>query len=349
MWTVVGHTRAVSLFRSSLREGRLSHAYLLTGPAHVGKMALAVNVAQALNCTGEEPPCGQCSACRRMLAERYSDVQVIDLKDRTAKDGKPRKEISIDDVRALQRSAALPPFEGKWKVFIIDGAEYFSQEAANCLLKVLEEPPPQVVFFLLSASESALLPTITSRCVKVELSPLSAPAIEAHLIERGIEAGKARLLSRVSQGRLGWAVRASADEKFWQERTERIAALSGVSGAGLEERFAFAASQAEQFEKDRAAVEETLGLWVTWWRDLLLAKEGLLTAITNVDQEETLKQEAERYSLAEIDGFLQCLRAAREQLQQNANRRLALEVLVLNLPKERPREGRRVTSSPSPV
>jgi DNA polymerase-3 subunit delta' len=323
------------VFRRSLREGRLAHAYLLVGRPHVGKMTLAMNLAQVLNCTGEEAPCGQCSACRRILSNRHPDVQITGLDtEKTSKEGKVRKEIGIDEVKSLQYGASLPPFEGRYKVFIINDAEYLSVEASNCLLKTLEEPPGGVIFLLLTARKSGLLPTIVSRCLMLELQPLPTSTIGSLLSGQGVDADKARILARLSKGCLGWALNAARDERLWQERADLLATMTKVISSGLEERFSFAAELAGQFERNRLQVNEVLEVWLDWWRDLLLVKGGSAKAILNLDQEQTLRQWAGGCTLRGIAGFIHHLKSAQEQLQRNANPRLVLEVLMLNLPKE---------------
>ena len=112
MWQVIGQDKVLSLLDYSLKTDAIAHAYLLVGPRHVGKGTLAINLAQALNCDGPELPCGQCRSCQRILEGKHADVTPIGLDSKT--------EIGIDDIRGLQRSASLPPYEGKCKVFIID-------------------------------------------------------------------------------------------------------------------------------------------------------------------------------------------------------------------------------------
>ncbi len=174
MWQVIGQEKALTLLKRSLAEDNLAHAYLLVGPSHIGKMTLAINLAQALNCFKDEPPCGQCSSCVRISRGCHADVQVLSLKSKTNEKGKSNVEIGIDDIRDVQHVANLPPFEGGHKVFIIDGAENMSAEASNCLLKILEEPPTKVVFLLLTSEEDKLLPTIVSRCQRIGLKPMPA-------------------------------------------------------------------------------------------------------------------------------------------------------------------------------
>ncbi len=214
-WQVIERSKVVPLLQSSLEHGRLPNAYLLVGPAHVGKMTLALDLAQALNCEAAHPPCGKCDACRKIAAGKHADVQVIGLSNGNSKEAKTKTDISIEQVRNMQHDASLPPFEGKYKVFIIDGAEQLSNEAANCLLKTLEEPVGKVIYILLTINEKLLPLTVVSRCQKLELLPIAAEEIEAVLREKWqIEPTKARLLSRIAHGCLGWAVMMSRTKRY---------------------------------------------------------------------------------------------------------------------------------------
>jgi DNA polymerase-3 subunit delta' len=218
-------------------------------------------------------------------------------------------------------------------VFIVDGAEYLNEESANCLLKTLEEPPSKVLFILLTVNDSRLLPTIVSRCQQVELFPLPASVIEQALTEHWkVAPENARVLSRLCRGGLGWAVSAAHDESLVQERSQKLDELVSLNDASLEQRFAFAARLAAQFNKSRDSVEEMLELWLGWWRDVILTKEGCLQFITNIDKEAVLRNHAVCYSVSGIRAFIEAIREARGQLEQNANPRLALEVLMLSIP-----------------
>ncbi len=341
MWNVIGQPRAVELLRHSLDRGRIAHAYLFAGQPHVGKTTLAINLAQAMNCEQEARPCGQCGACLRIAAGKHADVQVIGrLSDNSSGEAGPRKEIGIGQIRELQQAAVLQPYEGKHRVFIIDGAEYLNEESANCLLKTLEEPPPSVLIILLAANDARLLPTIISRCQRVELHPVSVNTIEQELIEhRLIEPDKAKTLSRLCRGGIGWAISASLDDSLLQERSLRLNELQEIAAVSLDRRFDFANKLASQFNRNRDSAEEVLRLWLEWWRDLMLVREGCAELITNVDQEAALVRNSEYYSLSEIRHFIEAIRAALGQLEQNANPRLVLEVLMLSTPN---REEERV-------
>ena len=333
MWQVVGQDRAVTLLQRNLERGSVAHAYLMVGPPHVGKMTLALELAQALNCEAAEPPCGECAPCQKVASGKHADVQVVGLSSNGNSNDKPRTEISIDQVRDMQHSSNLPPFEGRHKVFIIDGAELMSNEAANCLLKTLEEPSEGVIFILLTTNDSVLPSTVVSRCQRLELRPLPTPQVETALTERrSLDSAKAGLLSRLCHGRLGWALTAADDDSLLQRRDQLLERLLEVIRGDNEKRFDYAAQLSAQFSRNRASVQEVLDLWLDWLRDLLLVKLGSSDTITNIDHESVLDEMGRGYSLPQIRAFITKILAAEEQLGQNANPRLVLEVLMLSIP-----------------
>ena len=331
MWQVVGQDRIVSLLQRSLEKDSLAHAYLLVGSPHVGKMTLALDLARALNCQSDEPPCGECVSCQKIASGNHPDVQVIGLIQNG--NSAEAKLISTDQIKEMQHSASLPPFEGKYKVFIIEGAELLSIEAANRMLKTLEEPVGKVVFILLATNDKLLPATVVSRCQRLELTPLPTTEVEKVLNSRwGVEPQMARLLARLSHGCLGWAFSAASGSDLLPQRTEKLDRLLEIINADYEERFAFATRLAAQFTQNRSLVQGVLELWLDWWRDLLLVKIGCNDIITNVDRLDTLIEIASHYSSAQIKACISSIQAAGEQLRQNANPRLVLEVLMLDMP-----------------
>jgi DNA polymerase-3 subunit delta' len=229
----------------------------------------------------------------------------------------------------MQREVTLSPHEGRWKVYIIHQMEQATTEAANCLLKTLEEPPSQVILMLTASDADQLLPTIISRCQVLNLRPPSTLLVQKALEERwGLDPERARLLARLSDGRLGWAVRASKDEAILRKRERRLDEMVDLMGQGRVKRLRYA----QHLSTSPDGLREVLDLWLSWWRDLLLIKGGSSTEITNVDREAALRSQGEDYSLAQAQDFIRALRAAVWQLEHNANTRLALEVLMLSLP-----------------
>ena len=330
MWQIIGQTRAVSLLQHSLESDNLAHAYLLVGPEHVGKMTLALHLAQALNCESPEPPCRECPSCEKIQAGTHSDVQVISLL-RNGEQGE-KKLISIEQIKDMQHAASLPPFEGKHKVFIIEDADLLSVEAANSLLKTLEEPADKVTFILLTVNDRLLLTTVVSRCQRLELPPMSITEEAGALAERGIDPERARLLAGLSHGCPGWAIAVNADDTLLQKRDDELKRIREIIAADCVERFAFAANLATRFYQNRGAVYEILELWRDYWRDLMLVKLGWHDMITNIDRKDEIVEMSKDYRLSGIKNFIESIEAAATQLKRNVNARLALEVLMLDIP-----------------
>jgi len=334
MWQVIGQARAISLLKHSLEAGLLSHAYLFLGPPHVGKMTLAINLAQALNCEADDKPCLKCDSCKKIKAGSHSDVQIIGLVQNEVENTEA-KLIHTEQVKDMLHATSLPPFEGKNKVFIIDGAELLSIEAANRLLKTLEEPEARVTFILLATDENRLLKTVVSRCQRIELPPLSIAAETQALIETlKIGPERAGLLAALSHGCPGWALTTANDGKIMEQRENELNEIITIIKGGYEERFAYAAGLAAGFNQNRQAVYDTLDRWRDFWRDLMLIKLGREDMITNIDRKDEFTKIAGSYSLAQIRNYIQSIASAGLQLKQNVNQRLALEVLMLDIPGE---------------
>ncbi|RME48377.1 MAG: DNA polymerase III subunit delta' [Chloroflexi bacterium] len=317
---IVGHETAVQQLRRAALMGRPAHAYLFTGPPAIGKRTLAVAFAKTLNCTGDNRPCGACRACRLIADGRHPDVRAIEP-DNGA--------IKIDQIRALQRDASLAPVEARWRVFLLPNVERATREAANCLLKTLEEPPAHVVLLLTALDANALLPTVVSRCRLIPLRPLAIGQVQTALEDRWhVEPERAALLARLSAGRIGWAIAALEDSAILERRQVEIETLTSVAGAGRVDRL----ETAYRLSRDERHLSETLALWLSWWRDLMLVKTGAVHAVTNADHLQTLQRQAAGYELHQIAEMIRAIQQAIRQIDANVNRRLALEVLLLSMP-----------------
>ncbi|MBI4216932.1 MAG: DNA polymerase III subunit delta' [Chloroflexi bacterium] len=330
---VLGQEKALAFLENSLKAGQLAHAYLLVGPEGVGKRTLALHLAQALFCRGERPPCGECSPCRRIASGGHPDVTELAPRATSSEEGSRQSALGIDQIRELERLAHLMPFEGPARVFIVTGADLLSGDAAHAFLKTLEEPPPQVHFFLLAERAERLPATIHSRCQRLELGPVPLALLEGFLRQEcGLPSERAKALARLSRGRPGWALSALAEPTSLQGYEERLGELWSLLGEDLEGRFAAAARRAES----RATLLPTLEEWQGWWRDLLVVKAGLPAAAVNLPWEKELLAQAQRLSLKDIASALARLQETRRALELNAGPRLALENLFLGWPRLNP-------------
>jgi len=325
-WPVFGHDWAVELLDRGLRAGRLPHALLVAGPTQVGKRTLAMALAAALICQADEKPCGQCRSCRLVAQGVHPDVRLVAAEDsERGRDG----VLKIDQIRDLQREASLSPMEARYKIFILREIDRANLPAANALLKTLEEPPAQVVMLLTSARPHALLPTIISRCQLLTLRGLPQQQVADALVSHwGAGREQADLLARLAEGRLGWAVQRLSDDKAWDERTQRLAQARELPRQNRVQRLAYA----DELSRSPAALQPTLALWASWWRDVLLVQQGCSDYVRNVDLAVELARAAAGYAPSHVQRYLARLQAAPTQINQNVNARLLLETLVLHVP-----------------
>jgi DNA polymerase-3 subunit delta' len=319
LWPVIGHEWATELLDRSIRTDRISHAYLFVGPSQIGKTTLAKVFAQALLCQDADVPCGRCRACWLVQMDRHPDVHLV----------APEKDrIKIEDIRDLQRAVALSPVEGAYRVCVISQFDMATLSAANCLLKTLEEPPERVILLLTAARLESLLPTIISRCQVLSLRQATTEQILSTLRARGVDGARARLLAHLARGRVGWAIEAGQDEQWIVRRNQLLDELRGLVEGGAAQRFAWA----ERLSKEPDHVKVVLEVLSGWWRDVLVLAAGSGVQITNVDREAELAEWAARYGLIVAQRMLESIRDTIWKLDRNANQRLALEVLALEMP-----------------
>jgi len=333
-WPISGHDWAVSLLSDSLASGRLAHAYLFSGRPQIGKTTLALALAQAVNCTAAEagdgdPPCGRCPSCLKIARRRHPDVRLIEGEGAGG-------ALKIDQVRALQQEAVLRPYEGRYRVFILRQADRATLEAADSLLKTLEEPPAHVLLILTATHAEALPPTVVSRCQRLDLRPLSAGQVAEVLEARGAPAADGQLLARLSGGRLGWAIRAWGDEALLAQRQQDLDHLVRLLTCSRVERLDFV-WQALQGRRDQEArlqwARQIVELWTAWWRDLFLLGIAGPENVINIDRLEELHAWAQHSRSSQAWQALQALRETAAHLEANVNIRLALEGLLLKLPR----------------
>ncbi len=327
-WPIVGHALAVRQMRLAVERGEVPHALLITGPERVGKTTLARTLAMAMLCTSPDPaerPCGQCSACRRVQSGNHPDLLVVEP-------ATVRGPLRVDQVREAERFLAKTPYESRYKVVILAAFERANASAANALLKTLEEPPLYAHLVLTATDAEVLLPTIASRSQQLPLRPVPEGIIAQALTARwGVAPDEAERIARLAGGRVGWAVQAAQDPTYLQRAEARVAQLFEVVGQTLPARFEAAASLA----RDKDELAELLEQWRTVWRDVLLLRIGAGDGMMYTEYEGRLSEISRQVSLPQIVGILRSLERALHALAQNANARLLVEALFLDLPSLR--------------
>lgn len=311
--TLVGHEGAVAALRQLVRRGTVPHAFLFTGPGGVGKARLAKTLAAALLCPQAEAPCGVCPACRQVAAEEHPQLQVV-RPEGTA--------IKISQIRNLLPRLSL--CGGGERFFVLlDGAEAMNQEAANSLLKMLEEPPPGVFFLLVAERPEQLLPTVRSRCRLVRLQGLPAAVLAAVLQQRGWEARDASLAAQVAAGSLAEAL-AFLEEGRRQLRDEVWQALQAGAGAVW--------TVGESWGKEeRPRAQLRLRYLSLLLRDMLVVRQEAAVPLFHPDLADSLRREGAGWSAAGLMQAVAAVEETRRNLRFHVVLRLALEALWLRL------------------
>lgn len=334
-WGLIGHEWAVSLLQEHVAHGSLRHAYLLTGPQGLGRRTLALALAQALNCPqpiAPGQPCQICHTCKRIREQVYPDMSVIQAEQVGG-------NLKIDPVRELQHSLALAPYEGRYRVALLLRFEEANPNTQNALLKTLEEPNPQVVLVLTALSAENLLPTIVSRCEVLRLRPLPVEQVSQALAARwNLPPDRATLLAHLSDGRPGIALQYHLQPELLEQRQAWLEELALLLPASRVERFAYVESLTkDKKDKEKEKVkEEQRGLLLTWlslWRDVFLVCSQASVSITNLDWQPQVAYLASALSLNQAHTLVSRIEQTLDLLNKNINTRLALEVLMLDLPR----------------
>ena len=313
--------RASELLSHSLQNNRLAHAYLFAGPKGSGKKQMALHLAKSLFCQEKDADaCGVCLACRRIEAGNHPDVRLL------SPDG---ASIKIDQIRDLQKEMAMRAVESRHKVYIIEHVEKMTAQAANSLLKFLEEPPAGVLALLLTEHSHAILPTILSRCQLVPFSPLSADVIAEQLCAAGVAAGLARAASQITTN-VDEAMRLSQSESFAQLKNLVIQLVQECKQTNSSALLTIH----EMLQKSDKLKEELplfLDLLILWLRDILYVQVGRHAHLINSDQQDVLQGQALIWTKAELLRGIDLVMETKYRIERNANAQLALERLVLHI------------------
>jgi DNA polymerase-3 subunit delta' len=346
-WGLTGHEWAVQMLKQHVMHASVRHAYLFCGPPGVGRRTLALRLVQALNCpqplsAGE--PCGKCRTCRQIERMQYADLAVIQAE-------KEGGVLKVEQIRTVLQSLALTPYQGKYRVALFLRFQEANASAANALLKTLEEAPPKAILILTADTPEQLLPTIPSRCEILRLRPLPVETVETLLKESGADETKARFLAHISGGRPGYALRLMQDDEALAFRKQRLEDLQNLLKSTRRARFAYADKltrrkrpagektteedgETENKIEAHERFRNTLQVWLSFWRDVLLRTSGSDVPIANIDCSLEIEDLAGKLSLDQVHRLVSAAEDTLEKLERNINARLLAEVLLLDWPRE---------------
>ena len=238
--------------------------------------------------------------------------------------------LKVDQVRALQHSLSLSPYEAKFRIALLLNFQRANANAQNALLKTLEEAPKQVILLLTADSPDNLLPTIASRCEILRLRPVPIEKLQESLQSRwNYDPEKSALLAHLSNGRTGLALRMAADADLVEKRAAWVDELLRLIPLNIRERFV----ASETLSKNRDQLRLTLQAWLSIGRDLLLASNGQESYLTNQDHAADITTLAKKLTGQQLVDFLNSVDHSLEILESNANLRLLLENLLLSIPQ----------------
>ena len=328
-WQTIGHERVVSKLTNHILSGQLRHSYLFSGPPSIGKNTLANDFAKAICCIDNlGDPCGLCRPCKLISASKHPDV--VEISPRVSGKAIVQKKLSVDEIRNTIYRFTLNPVELNRRIAIINNFETAGRMASDALLKTLEEPPGDSIFIISTNQESSVADTILSRCVVFNLSPTPFPVVEQALIKVwGATEQEAHFLARVSGGRIGWAIKLLTDNKALERRSQKLVEMFELLSFSRVRRFAYV----DDLRKDRQQAVTTLALWEGLWRDVMITSVDTNgTEISNIDYKTEIHEVASQIDITNIVKTLSAIHKTQRALHKNANARLALEVLMLQIP-----------------
>lgn len=347
---IIGNAQATRLLKRVCATRKVAHAYAFCGPANVGKRTAAVQFAKALNCLSPVEngdgidSCDECQSCKRIDLGVSLDVQLIAPTRSSAEEGRGFS-IRIDEMRRMRSDAALSARHSQFKLYIVDNAELATEEAANCILKTLEEPAENVVIILITANPKALPRTVISRCQVVRFGLVPIDEIVSALVKlKGLDEGTATLCAKLSCGRPGLALAYANTEGTINVLTKALRLFGEIMSAlpvdavRLPERIIELGAElsaltpmggAEFAEDERRHAIRGVDMLLTCARDTLAIAFGMrpdetATQVVGVTTAEVTKVEPHR-----IIGLINALAEARRYLLLNVNVQLALESALL--------------------
>ena len=321
---IIGQERAISYLLKSIMQNKIASSYIFNGKEGVGKKTTAIEFAKCINClniTENYQSCENCPSCKKINKKICPDVKIIE----------PEKDrLKIEQIREFRKDISMKPFENKKRIYIINNAEELTIDAANCLLKTIEEPPEFAVIILICSNINSILPTIISRCRVLYFRTISSLEIEKTILERnGSMKNKAKIIAKIARGSIGKALDILADTDFLNRRNKVLNQLAEIIPGKIDGEIL---NRKEKIFSDANHSKEIMEIILLWYRDLLIIKElNCPQYIVNDDRLALLIDTAKLYSKKMLIDILNYLLQVQEYLKKNANKNILFESLIIKL------------------
>lgn len=320
---ILGHEQIKEHFRNAVQTGKISHAYILSGEAGMGRKSLANAFALELLCEkGLPDSCMACHACKQVLSGNHPDLIYVTHE-------KPAS-IGVDDIREqINDTIMVRPYSSYYKIYIVDEAEKMTVQAQNALLKTIEEPPSYAVILLLTTNQDAFLPTILSRCVQLKLKPLRDEVVREYLVQSlGVEESQADIYAAFARGNLGKAIHLAESEEFRVMYDALILMLKHLKDADISELLEYI----RKLKDENLDIRGCLDFMQMWYRDVLMYKTTKdINLLIFKDEFSTIKAMSTVSGYDGLERILQAIEKARVRLDANVNMELVMELMFLTM------------------
>lgn len=320
---VLGHEQTISHMKHAIQLNKVSHAYIINGEKGSGKKLLAGIFAQTLQCRERNTePCMKCQSCKQAMNLNQPDIiRVTHEKPNT---------ISVEDIREqLNGDIMIKPYSSPYKIYIVDEAEKLTVQAQNALLKTIEEPPVYAVILLLTTNVGMLLPTIQSRCVTLDLKPVSSDIVKRYLMEQlEVPEYRADICTAFAQGNIGKARRLALSESFGEMLEHALHLVKYISDMEVSDLI----EDLKKINTYKMEINDYLDLLMVWYRDVLLFKATRdADSLIFSGELNGIREKAKHSSYEGLECIMKALEKAKIRLNANVNFDMALELLLLTM------------------
>lgn len=320
---ILGNDMVKEHFKKAIENHKISHAYILTGEAGMGRKSIANAFAMTLLCEkGGNEPCMVCHSCKQVLGGNHPDLIYVTH-------SKPGS-IGVDDIREqINDTIMIRPYSSYYKIYIVDEAEKMTVQAQNALLKTIEEPPAYAIIILMTTNEETFLPTILSRCIKLKLKPLKDQTISSYLTESmGISENQADVFAAFARGNLGKAIHLASSEEFKLLYREVLTLLKNVKEMDI----AMLLDYIKKMQEENLILDECLDFMQLWYRDILMYKVTKdMNCLIFKEEYTAVSRLCQNSSYEGLEAVLNAIDKAKARLAANVNTELALELMLLTM------------------